>query len=349
MSIGYDEHGTPTGPIEIRPMELGDILDGTFKIYRAAPMVFLGIVSIFLLFPLLLQTYGASFNIGGRENSLEMIGNLGQVLVFTLSGAFLALILQPMAQAVIVQVVSEIVLGKSPGIMESIKKTGSKCWTVLGATMLLSLILGGGLVVAGVVTLGFGLLIAIPVFFYFLVRLAFFSQAIVLDNRGVMDSYQRSFNLTDKLFWRVFGITFVIGLIVGIISYAVSQMGVFMSIMLDKIPGVPNLTARVVYVILATAISCLVYPIQYIGYTLLYYDTRIRKEGFDLVILAMAMDPDYVPPEDYQGTFEPVDPMRLPAQYRESATPEQVEVERQAKQSDNENPYSGIQGFNRNE
>jgi len=47
-------------------------------------------------------------------------------------------------------------------------------------------------------------------------------------------------------------------------------------------------TERIVQQVLATIVACLVYPIVGIIETMLYYDIRIRREGFDIEYLAAA-------------------------------------------------------------
>jgi hypothetical protein len=44
--------------------------------------------------------------------------------------------------------------------------------------------------------------------------------------------------------------------------------------------------SRVLLFVISTAISVIVYPFLAIAQTLLYYDVRIRKEGFDIEHLA---------------------------------------------------------------
>ena len=43
--------------VELRPMDVGDILDGTIRIYRAAPWTLIGIWAVIVGVPLAVQAY----------------------------------------------------------------------------------------------------------------------------------------------------------------------------------------------------------------------------------------------------------------------------------------------------
>ena len=53
--------------------------------------------------------------------------------------------------------------------------------------------------------------------------------------------------------------------------------------------GAGSNPARVIQSILGNVVAIVVSPLQTIAITLLYYDFRIRKEGFDLEMLSQAI------------------------------------------------------------
>ena len=85
-------------------------------------------------------------------------------------------------------------------------------------------------------------------------------------------------------FWPTFGRMLLLVLITSIISSVVVSP-------IFEVPGTaiaPNNTF--VFEQVASAIAAVfVGPITYIGVTLLYYDIRIRKEGFDIEMLARSL------------------------------------------------------------
>ena len=88
--------------------------------------------------------------------------------------------------------------------------------------------------------------------------------AALLEGVGPIAALSRSYSLVRNSWWRVLGITLVVGLISGVIS-----------IVLGLIPVVGFIIA-----------SILVAPIYTIANTLLYYDLRVRKEEYTLEALS---------------------------------------------------------------
>ncbi len=117
-----------------------------------------------------------------------------------------------------------------------------------------------GLLVGVAVILMAITIIGIPFAFYFGVRWSFLSQAVVLDGAGPRAALSRSSDLVHGQWWRVLGISLVIGLITGIASTVLGAL-------------------NVIPVLGAIAASTLAAPLSPIAQTLLYYDLRARKDG----------------------------------------------------------------------
>ena len=100
--------------------------------------------------------------------------------------------------------------------------------------------------------------------FYLMVRWSFILQVALLERLGPLAAMSRSSALVKRNWWRVMNMTIIIGgITVGI------------SIILGTIPTIgPTLGS-----ILST-------PVFVIGITLLYYDLRVRKEEYNLDLLA---------------------------------------------------------------
>jgi hypothetical protein len=141
------------------------------------------------------------------------------------------------------------------------------------AAVLLTMLLVGVLVIAL-------LLIAL-----LLVRFAFTVQAVVLEDLGPIAALGRSWTLMRGSFWRVLGIIVLIYFLIQIITLVPSALlgGVIGAVFseLDQFMLQQSLSQLVGYVI-----QIFVLPLQLIGYTLLYYDVRVRKEGFDIELRA---------------------------------------------------------------
>ena len=116
--------------------------------------------------------------------------------------------------------------------------------------------------------------IGIPVAIYFGVRWALYAPVAVLEGTpGGMPTLNRSANLVTGHWWRTLGVLVVAAVIVFIIS-------VILSAILGAIFHSPPLVA-----FLAQIISIVAIPFQAGVSVLLYFDYKVRKEGFDVANL----------------------------------------------------------------
>ena len=125
---------------------------------------------------------------------------------------------------------------------------------------------------------------------FFIVRLMFFPQMVVLEGRGPLEALSRSWQLVRGSFWRVLGTVILISLLVqiliiipglifgGIIGFVFSDPQDFA--IQQSLSTLVGYIAQILFL-----------PVSIIAYTLLYYDLRVRKEGYDLQLLAQ----DYAP------------------------------------------------------
>jgi hypothetical protein len=103
-------------------------------------------------------------------------------------------------------------------------------------------------------------------------------QAAVIERRGIMESFARSSDLSKGNKKQIFG-AYTIVVLIGIVVYMMfAAIGVFVGAALH---------APALALFFAGLGSLLVYPLFPIVGTVLYYDARIRNEGFDLELLAV--------------------------------------------------------------
>jgi hypothetical protein len=129
----------------------------------------------------------------------------------------------------------------------------------------------------------FGLVLLIVGFIFLYVRFLFISQSLVLERKGKLGSIGRSWQLVRGSWWRVFGISIVLGILVFVISAVAGALGQAFALVM------PLAFGTVVKTVVSSAVNIFVLPVQLGTLTLLYYDLRIRKEGFDLEQLAQSM------------------------------------------------------------
>jgi hypothetical protein len=138
-----------------------------------------------------------------------------------------------------------------------------------------------GLAIAAVVGLIGVIFLGIIAGLFFYVRLLLTTQAIVLEGQGPLAGLARSWRLVGQAFWRSLGIFLLVYAFIYIVSLVVQLplvvIGAFFGMLLNNSVLYQSIASLVTYGVLI-----LVLPLQFIIFTLLYYDLRIRKEGYDL-------------------------------------------------------------------
>lgn len=274
--------------VELKPMDIGEILDGGMTIYRRHFGLLLRFAVIALWLPLSLNIY---VEISGGPQQ-----HIGMYLLFYLTQYFGALFLTAGAVAII----SDSYLGTRPTLGHAMSVGAGKIlplWGVgLGKGLLVGLIVGVATVIAsallplfirggGVVGVVFGLAALLGVFglaAFVLCGYAVTTQVVVLEPLdGAFDSFGRSWELTKGFKWKVFSI----GLIVFIILYApIFALGFAVGLMRVSDPQTSATLA-----VISALIPIVLTPLLACVFTLMYYDLRIRREGFDLQVLSQQL------------------------------------------------------------
>ena len=262
----------------LRPLGVGEIIDHSLAIYRRQ---FGALVTITLsanAVPLLLMVYLMTSG-GILERPLLYIGIL-----------LLSIVLGALATAATVFLVSETYLGNSISGGAAINRATRFLWRLIALTMMLSLVVGLGVVIfflPGLLTAS-SVLLALAVIPAFITALVIFTgllvstPALVLEDATPGVALSRSWQLTRGFRWKMLGLVIVVGIIIAIPSIAMSFLrggGMAMQ------PMGEFSTGDVLWEIAAQFISTLIYPLLYCALTVAYYDLRVRKEGFDLELL----------------------------------------------------------------
>lgn len=133
------------------------------------------------------------------------------------------------------------------------------------------------------------LIVAMIVFAMIALRFLFVTQAVVLEDHGPIGALRRSWQLIRGSFWRVLGIVVLLVILVQIVmGIPVIIMTMVLSFTLGGAadPLQNYLLRQSITVLTSYAAQILVLPIYLSAYTLLYYDLRVRKEGYDLQLRA---------------------------------------------------------------
>ncbi len=262
-------------PLRLRPLEIGDVLDETFRMYRRHFALFAGISVIFSIPLAALSGYGyfALFNFAATQATSSNPGDVNNLLAS----------LSPLAAGVLVNVAVLPLLygGVSYAVCQSAIGNPVTLWGALRGAfrryfqVLLYYVLLGLMVVA---------FCLFPLWIWISVNWIVVLPAMFVENTGLFAAMGRSWRLVQGRWWR----TFFILLLVFVLNYVVSlALGAFLYLgqVLLTILLSPYV-ALAIYEGAVVLVSALVNPVLLIAIVLIYFDLRIRKEALDLFQLA---------------------------------------------------------------
>ena len=275
----------------LRKMEIGDIIDTAIRIYRHNFFQLLSIIAPVYVPALGLQTVlmveilGAPQKMGGSEIPWARLAGL---LPLAAGVLLLMAVLLPLANGACCVAVSELYLGRRISVREAY----GRVFPILGRLLWTFILVGLftlGAEIAGLPVLLIGALVAAV---WMSTLLLFAWPVAVIEGTWGLDALRRSRDLVQSGFWRILGTWIVLTLLVGLAAQAVALPLV---IVCGIALGLGEASQTLVHAItqgIGSAMSLLLTPITIIGTVLLYYDTRIRKEGFDLQVMAAALGHD---------------------------------------------------------
>ncbi len=284
-----NENETPT----LQPMRLGDILDTMFSLYRNQFLLFFGIAAVYFFSNL------AKYSIEGVFSGFGLLEALTDLL--------LALV-ELVSMGGIVVASATTYLGGHITSRAALRQVLRRFWSMLGCHLLWLFVV---------------LIILTPVFFslssgwasalvciaimgvplaYILVRWAFLAQTVLLEQPSVRYALKRSSELVRGAEWQAFGVLFFSVLLAFAIRI-IFEVSLGCILILAQLAGKTDFMDIIQWAIISKAIdrshfpfyvimtctrlvlTTLVFPIWFIGVTLLYFDRRIRTEAFDIEMI----------------------------------------------------------------
>jgi hypothetical protein len=174
-------------------------------------------------------------------------------------------------------VVSESYLGRPLKAADALQRATPLLGRLIACSLLLAIIVGFGFLaflIPGVVLLC-GLVLAFP--------------SLVLEpGSSPTTALSRSWWLTRGSRWRMLGLlaTLVILLYIPIVA-----VGALATLVLPSDAATGSVTPGLLALAVVGVMQMLLYPLLYCVLTVAYYDLRVRKEGFDLEVLASTLQP----------------------------------------------------------
>ena len=276
-------------PLRLRPLEIGDLLDETFRMYRRHFLLFAGI-SVLLAIPSAalvgysyLSLFGSLFTqlsspVYGPVTAAPDFNAVTGSLVALAIGGVIYLVLVPFFYGAVTFAACESALGRPVTAGSVFRGVTRKYFGLLGYWVLI-----------GVMSIAFCL---IPLWLWFWVAWVAVMPIMFVEDAGLGAAMRRSWHMVQGRWWR----TFLLILLVFIVSYVV-RIGLAAFIGLGQALLTIVLSSAVGIAIAGAAgqiVDSLVNPILQIGVVLIYFDLRVRREALDLFQLAQRLPP---PPE----------------------------------------------------
>jgi hypothetical protein len=302
--------------VELRPLSLGELLDRTFTLYRGHFWLFVGIMAIPSAFAIPMNAFLLAMqkvpSATGKVSPGAVAGIITGYFVFLL----FFVTVYALATAAATSAVSNSYLGQDATVRGSYGKVRGYFWRVVGVVLNIWLRVVGIVflfvfVVAGVTMAiavvpsgfrpgpGFAVLLAIGLMLvylaiavalgFILMRYAVAVPALVLEGLGVLEAIRRSVHLTRGRRGQIF-VAFILMTVIAYIGAMVFQ-GPFIVAMLVTAKN-PQMAPWLAFSMSVSGAigGSLTGPLLMIVLVLCYYDSRIRKEAFDLQYMMASLE-----------------------------------------------------------
>jgi hypothetical protein len=253
-------------PLPMRPMGVGEIVDAAIKLYRTQWKGLLGIAAIVLVPLIFLQTFFLR-NFGGPFGEVTDVPSDASAAAVAIIGLVQSLFVRPLLTAAVARASADAYLGHAVQVWPTLRFALTKIHSILWISLLAALAVVGGfiaLVVPGIILL---------------VRLSFGTTILIVERRKGSKALGRSWRLSQGHFWRLLGTLIVATLMVSIVASVLTIPANLAFAALG--PGGWPIAA--VGESIATVLTT---PFATLVTVLLYFDLRIRKEAFDLEVMA---------------------------------------------------------------
>ena len=262
---------TAIGGTDLRPLGIGEILDAAVRVYRNN---FKTLTIAVLVVVLPLSILDTLITASTTENAFDYSETAateadGGFLAGQLVSTLISILLFSVATAACFHAVMRGYLGESATWQESL---------AFGLKRMLPVLLLGLLAMLGLIPMF--LLLIIPGI-WLAVRWSVAAPALLAEDLGPAAALGRSFKLVKGRWWPVFGALVAMTILITVLTMIVG-------LLLGAIFTSPDneLIVAIVYTLVIALAYAVTLPIQSAVFTILYFDLRVRKEGYDLQLAA---------------------------------------------------------------
>ncbi|MGB8020760.1 MAG: hypothetical protein WCF04_05985 [Candidatus Nanopelagicales bacterium] len=324
----------------LRPIGVGELLEGALGLIRSNPRTVLGLAAVISAASALVQMVGvlAALRFMDQSEILnapnpedidleEALSALTSMVGTTLVPSLIAGFLQLLASGLFIVLVGGAVLGRKldapqtwanlrPHLLSLVALAvllgagGLLCVLAIGAAIVITVGALGGWAVIPVLILSLGGACALV---YAYVRLSMSSPALVMEGLSPLEALRRSWHLVGGSWSRVFGILILSAIITNLLSAVVT-------VPISTIAGLGSgFSSSEVPTIVATGIATMLSGLITLPFGaaitgLLYTDLRIRHEGLAPALISASMGPaaGQVPGWPAGQADDPLAPYRRP-------------------------------------
>lgn len=300
--------------VVLQPLNLGELLDRMFSLYRRNFLLFFGI----MLLPSLLAMASGILMAVFRSPLVALTPGAKAVNPVVLGSAMGGFMVAMVAYWIVYAIalgastfaVSDVYLGRTATIGASYRRIRGRIWRLFWLMFLVSLrvfgvfvlmmlvfalfipLLGGRSSAAGIV-IALMMLVLFPVAFgltiWLMLRYSVCIPSMVLEDLRAGQAIRRSAQLMKGNYLRCF-LLLMLAVVITYVSLTIFQGPFYIAIILTARHGQIAtwlLSLSSVFGALGGALSA---PLIMIGLVLLYYDIRVRKEAFDLQLMMSLVD-----------------------------------------------------------
>jgi hypothetical protein len=273
---------------QLRALSVGEVLDAAFKVVRQS---FSTLAICVLVVAVPLNIIGTLITASTSDDPFNLddtsTGTSSTEVAGSLVSTALNLVLFTLAAAACFRAVSSTYLGQTPTWQASLSFASTRVLPLLGLSVLYFL---------GVI--GATILLIIPGI-WLSVAWSLGYPALLSEGIGPAAALGRSFRLIRRRWWATFAALLVMYLIIAVIS---GILGLIVGGTLVAATD-SEVVAAVLFTIVNIVSSLITLPLFAAVLTIIYFDLRVRKEGFDLQLLAEGVGED---PRSYDSSPEAV-------------------------------------------
>jgi hypothetical protein len=233
--------------VRLRVRSVSELVDAAFALYRRDASQYIMVMAVASIPQLAIQLIGRS-----DPSSLGF-----SAVVFTLVTALLSAFTITAASAAIMKFGSEVYLNDRADLTEAVRNVIPKAFPIMTAGFAKLI-----LYIAGFICFFVGAL-------YVAARFFAVNSAIVLEDAAVGEAFSRSSELSEGRKRHILNTLLLVWIIYFVLGICVTIVTTLMH-------------SAVLTIIGSTVFSIVAYPIVALTGMLLYYDCRIRGEGFDI-------------------------------------------------------------------